>query len=157
MIRSVSRTCLVALTLVALVAGCGTPTSPTITTTTTTTTTSTSTTTYTTATETYNGSLSSGGSNIYNFDATPGLITVTMVSMTPSTLLPAIGLGLGIWDGTNCTIVVQNVASQPGTVVTGTASIASHFCVRVWDVNGFGSGYVQNYQVTALHYKVAGT
>ena len=159
MIRSVCRAFLLALILAPLVAGCGSPASPTVTTTTTTTTTSTSTTAYTTATETYDGSLITGGSNVYTFQATPGLITVTMVTLTPSNLLPAIGLGLGTWDGTTCNLVVSTTAAIVGTQLFATASIASTppaaFCVRVWDVNGFAAGYVQQYEVTALHYKLS--
>ncbi len=155
MIRSVSGAFLVALTLAALAASCGSPTSPTITTTTTTTTSTTSTTSYTLATETYDGTLTTGGSNTYIFHATPGVINVTMASMNPSTLLPPIGLGLGTYDGTTCTLVVQTSATTPGTVLTATASIEYDFCVKVWDVNGFAAGYVQTYEITASHYKVA--
>jgi hypothetical protein len=91
----------------------------------------------------------------YVFAATPGSITATMIALTPSNLLPAIGMGLGIWDGTTCTVVASTTSAQVGTQVVGTASLASNFCVQVWDVNGFAPGYVQGYQVTVLHYKVA--
>jgi hypothetical protein len=159
MIRTASRACLLALPLAVLVAGCGSPASPTVTTTTTTTTTSTSTTTYVAFTETYTGALHSGQTDTNHFYATPGVITVTMTVMDPNTLIPPIGLGLGIWDATagTCNLVVATTAAAPGSVVTGTASIAHDFCVQVWDVNGFGSTYVQNYTVTAVHFKVAGT
>jgi hypothetical protein len=91
----------------------------------------------------------------YVFAATPGSITVTMAALAPTTLLPAIGMGLGIWDGTTCTLVSSTTAAQVSTQVVGTASLASNFCVQVWDVSGFAPGYVQNYQVTVLHYKLA--
>ena len=162
MIRSVSRALLLVLPMAAMVAGCGTPTTPSSNTTTTTTTT-TSTTTYVSATETYNGSLTTGGSNVEHFAATPGVITVTLVSLVdaatsqPPSLVPPLGLGLGTWDDTTstCTLVLQTTAANAGTVITGTASVASNFCVRIWDPAGFASGYTLNYQITAVHFKAA--
>jgi hypothetical protein len=153
MIRSVSRALLLVLPMAAMVLGCGSPTSPS-TTTTTTTTTTTSTTTFVSKTETYNGALTTGGSDVYHFHATPGVITLTLVSL-PSTLLPPIGLGLGTWDGVSCTLVLQTTAANEGTVITGTASIESDFCVRIWDPAGFAAGYVQNYQMTAVHFQAS--
>jgi hypothetical protein len=154
MIR-LSRAFLVALSLAVFAASCGSPTAPTITTTTTTTTT-TSTTSYTTVTETYTGTLVAGATDTYHFHATPGAMTATMTSL-PSNLLPAIGFGLGTWDNTTstCSLVVATAAAQQGTVLVGTASIESDFCVRVWDVNGFAAGYTQPYTVTVNHYAVA--
>lgn len=166
MIRSVSRALLLALTLAALVAGCGTPTSPTQTTTTTTVTTSTTTTSYVTKTETETGAVGAGGRVTVptgGFDATPGVITVTMTALDPSTLLPAIGMGIGTFDvaSSTCTIVVQKTAVVVNTQVVATASIpttaALKFCVQVWDVNGFGTGYVQNFTLTIAHQALAGT
>lgn len=157
MIRSASRAFLLALPLAVLVAGCGSPTSPTVTTTTTTTTSTTTTTTTTTATVTYTGTLVANAKDTYVFAATPGSITVTMTALDPNTVLPAIGMGLGTWNGTACTLVVSTTAAQVNTQLVGTASLTSNFCVQVWDVNGFAPGYVQNYTVTATHYKVAGT
>jgi hypothetical protein len=162
MIRSVSRALLLVLPMAAIVAGCGTPTTPSSNTTTTTTTT-TSTTTYVSATETYDGSLTTGGSNVYTFHATPGVITVTLASLVdaatqqPPSLVPPLGLGLGTWDATTsvCTLVLQTTAANAGTVITGTASIESDFCVRIWDPAGFASGYTLNYQITAVHFKAA--
>lgn len=154
------RAFLVASGLAVLAASCGSPTSPTITTTTTTTTTST--TSYVQVTDTYDGSLAANGRNTIpptGFAATPGTITVTVTALQPSTLLPALGLGLGTWDGTTCNIVVVpalGTVVQVGTSITGTASIASNFCVQIWDVNGFAPGYVQNYTITVQHYKVSG-
>ena len=161
MIRSVSRAVLLVLPMAAMVAGCGTPTTPTSTTTTTTT--STTTTTYVSATESYDGSLTTGGFRVEHFAATPGTITVTLVSLLdaatsqPPSLVPPLGLGLGTWDDTTstCTLVLQTTAANAGTVITGTASVASNFCVKIWDPAGFASGYTLNYQITAVHFKAA--
>lgn len=166
MIRSVSRALLFALTLAAIVAGCGTPTSPTQTTTTTTVTTSTTTTSYVTKTETETGSVGQGGRVTVpagGFDSTPGVITVTMTELTPSDLLPKIGMGLGLFDvaSSTCSIRMESTATVVGTQVIGTASIPSSatfkFCVQVWDVSGFGTGYVQNFKLTIVHQALAGT
>ncbi len=97
------------------------------------------------------------------FDATPGVITVTMTALDPNVILPAIGMGLGTFDvpSSTCSLVVSTTAVQVGTAIVATASIASSattkFCVQVWDVNGFASGYVQNFTLTVAHQKLIGT
>ncbi len=154
MIRSVSRALLVALPVAALLAaGCGSPTAPS-TTTTTTTTTSTATSTLTTVP--INGSLTTGGSSPdtapYVFHAMPGLVTLTLVSLDPSTLYPPLGMALGTWDGVSCTRVLQTTAATPGTVFTATASVEGNFCVKMWDPTGFAPGYTLNYVLSLTYY-----
>ncbi len=158
MIRSASRAFLVALTLAALVAGCGNPTAPSVTTTTTTTTTSSSTTATVAKTETYPGTITTGVRNTYHFPATPGTITLTMTALDPNVLLPAVGMGLGTYDlATNtCTLVVSTTAAQAGIILTGTATVSYEFCVQVWDASGFAPGYTATYTVTAVHQALAG-
>jgi hypothetical protein len=132
-------------------------------TTTTTTTTTTTSTTVTTGLDPYSGSIVAGGRNTIpaaGFDAQPGVITVTMTVLDPNVVLPAIGMGLGIFDvaSATCNLVVGTTAAQVGTIVTGTASIASSattkFCVQVWDVNGFAAGYVQGFTLTVSYQKL---
>jgi ABC-type transport system substrate-binding protein len=152
MIRSVSRALLFVLPLAVFVGACGSPTTPTTTTTATTTTTTTTTPTTVSTTETYNGVLVSGASNLHTFHTMPGVVTVTLVSLDPSTLYPPVGLGLGMWDGTTCALVLQSTLAEPATALVGTASVETDLCVKVWDPTPFASDYILKYQVTAVHY-----
>jgi hypothetical protein len=153
MIRTASRLCLMAAlaAFVAFAASCGTPTAPTTVTTTTTTTTTATTTTGLT-TDTFNGQLSSGGVNYHVFHTLPGGLTVTLVSLDPSTLYPPIGVGFGMWDGTTCTLVLSNSSTAPGQVQIGTAALETDVCIKVWDPTPFDSSLVVGYQITASHY-----
>jgi hypothetical protein len=155
MTRFVSRLSLVVLPLALLVSACGSPTTPTSTVITTTTTTSTSGVTTTATTETYNGTLASGGTNYHVFHTLPGLMSITLVSIAPSTILPPFGFGFGMWDSTTstCNLVLSTTAASPGLALTGTAGIETDVCIKVWDPTPFDPSLVLNYQVTATHFK----
>src|SRR5674536_288733 len=88
MIRAALRPLVFVLPLAALMSACGSPTTPTTTTGTTTTTTTTTTSTTVSATETFNGSLVSGDTKVHTFHTMPGVVTLTLVSLDPSTLYP---------------------------------------------------------------------
>lgn len=147
MIRPALRPLVFVLPLAALMSACGSPTTPTTTTGTTTTTTTTT----VSATETFNGSLVSGDTKVHTFHTMPGVVTLTLVSLDPSTLYPPVGLGLGMWDGITCTLVVASTTAAPATVLTGTASVETDLCVKVWDPGPFATDFTLGYQVTAVH------
>ena len=152
MIRSALRPLVFVLPLAVLMSACGSPTTPTTTTSTTTTTTTTTTTpTTVSATETFNGSLVSGDTKVHTFHTMPGVVTLTLVSLDPSTLYPPVGLGLGMWDGITCTLVLASTTAAPATVMTGTASIETDLCVKVWDPGPFATDFTLSYQVTVTH------
>jgi hypothetical protein len=102
-------------------------------------------------TETFNGSLVSGGTNLHIFHAMPGVVNLTLVSLNPSALYPPVGLGLGMWDGITCTLVLSTTAAAPATAMTGTASIETDLCVKVWDPGPFATDLTLGYQVTVVH------
>jgi hypothetical protein len=132
-----------------LLAACGSPAAPTTTATTPTTPTTTPTT--VSVTETFNGSLASAGTNLQPFHTMPGAVTLTLVSLDPATLYPPIGLGIGMWDGITCTLVLSTTAAAPGTVLTATASTETDLCVKVWDPGPFDAALKVGYQVTVVH------
>lgn len=151
MIRSALRPLVFVLPLAALMSACGSPTAPTTTASTTTTTTTTTTSTTVSATETFNGSLVSGDTKVHTFHTMPGVVTLTLVSLDPSTLYPPLGLGLGMWDGITCTLVLASTTAAPATVMTGTASVETDLCVKVWDPGPFATDFTLGYQVTVTH------
>ena len=120
---------LVGLVALALLAGgCGTST--------TTTTTTTTTPAAVSVTDTFTDTLTLNGAKTRSFAATGGgTITVTLTSITPDATT-AIGVALGTWNGSACQLVITNDNAIQNTSVTGTATSAGNYCVRVYDANG---------------------
>ena len=133
----------VGLVAIALLAGgCGTST---------TTDTTTTTTPAVTVTEAFNGTLTLNGAQTYSFTATAGgTVTVTLTSVTPDTTA-ILGLALGTWNGTSCQIVISNDNAIQGSNVTGTATAAGNFCVRVYDAAGTLPN-PETFSVSIVHY-----
>lgn len=127
--RYVTR--LYAVALAVLVAGCGnSPTSPTTTTTTTTVADP-------TVNEVFQATVPVGGFSFYSFTvAQNGTVNLTLVEVggqyVPSTV--TVGLGLGVPDGTDCTVSTSaNTASGTTAQVTATLGPGT-YCARVYDV-----------------------
>ncbi len=126
-------------------------TSPTATTTTTTTSSGVST------TENYTGSLGAGGSQLYTFHTLPGTVTTTLVSISPTVFTGGVGLDIGTWDGTTCTAILGSAAATTGTILTGTATIETDLCVRIYDPGNFAPSFVMTYQITVVHQVASST
>lgn len=145
MIRSVRRlfALLLLLPLAALAGACGdTPTSPS---------TSTSTTVPTVSvTETFSGTLTTGGEKYHVFHTMPGVFTVTLSSIDLATN-PGLGMSFGMWDGKTCSEVLTSPATIILTSLTGTASIETDVCIRMWDPVTWEQGVKLTYSVTAVH------
>jgi hypothetical protein len=129
----------------ALVSACGTPTEPTDTTL------PSPTDGLVPVTQTFNGTLVSGGSILHTFHTMPGLVIVTLDSLDPAADAPLIGLGIGMWDGLSCQVVSLTAFGAPGSELIGTASIDSQVCVKVWDLGTLAADAALKYQVTAIH------
>jgi hypothetical protein len=101
-----------------------------------------------TVTETFAGTLTLNGATTYPFvTLASGTITVTLTSIDPAV---AIGVSLGTWNGTVCTLVKANDAAVVGASLTGTTSSAALLCVRVADATGTLTDPVA-YTVTVVH------
>ena len=87
-------------------------------------------------TVTFNGSLAPNGAQTFGFPANySGTVTATLTSLGPDSTL-AVGLALGTWSGSACTLVVTNDSIAQGGVVTATSSSAGSLCVRIYDPSG---------------------
>ena len=70
--------------------------------------------------------------------ATGGTVTATLSSLvntvggTAATI--PIGLSLGIWNGTVCTVAIDNPKAIVGTSVIGSVTGPGSICVRVYDL-----------------------
>jgi hypothetical protein len=144
--RSVPRACLLVLPLLAvLVSACGTPEDTNVTvigpsladg--------------FVPVTETINGTLVFGGTNFHTFHTMPGPVKVTLASVDPADA-PVISLAIGMWDGISCQIVFEQPVGVAGTLVTGTSSIDSNVCVKVWDPNTLAADASVKYQLSVVH------
>ncbi len=149
MIRPVSRACspLLILTLALLAGACGdSVTSPTSDTGTTTPTVS--------VTETIKGTLGSGGTNYHVFHTMPGVFTVTLATTDQSTN-PALGMSFGMWDGKTCSEVLMTLSAVPTTAMTGTASVETDVCIKMWDPTPWDVSLKLSYSITAVHFAKA--
>jgi hypothetical protein len=102
-------------------------------------------------TETFSGTLAPAGSNLHTFRTMPGLVRVTLVSVDPAAGAPPISMGIGMWDGLTCQLVLETPVGTPGSDLLGTASIESQVCIKVWDVDRLAAGTTLSYQLTAVH------
>ena len=87
-----------------------------------------------TVTDTFAGTLSANGAASYAFTtASSGQVIASIATLAPDSTL-VVGLALGTWDGNACQIVISKDAATQLSYVTGQASQASTFCVRIYDV-----------------------
>jgi hypothetical protein len=105
---------------------------------------------YVAVTETFAGTLASGGTNFHTFHTMPGLVKVTLVSVDPADA-PQIGMAIGMWDGLSCVSVLDSTQVTAATTLTGTASMDSKVCIKVWDPSTLASDAVVKYQLSAVH------
>jgi hypothetical protein len=101
------------------------------------------------ATDTYSGTMTHNGGFDYPFASTQaGTVTASYVSIGTDNSI-ALGLALGTWNGSTCSILLVNDNVTVGVVVSGAVSGAASLCVRVFDV-GFVTDPL-SYQVQVLH------
>ena len=110
---------------------------------------STPTTTTVSVTDTFNGTLNQNGGSSYPFTVTAaGSVTVSLVALNGDAA--KVGVSIGTWNGTACTIVIANDAAVAGTNVLGASTSAGSLCVRVYDVGAVSTPVTYQIQVTLL-------
>jgi hypothetical protein len=119
-----------------------------------TTTTTTTTTSTPLVTETFTGTIGQNGTAIHPFSVKAGGYTLLAgyTSLSPSSQV-SLGLGIGSWDGTACSLnLAQNDAAKSGsTALTATAS-AANYCMRVYDGGNVAAGVTVGYTLQVQHY-----
>lgn len=88
-----------------------------------------------TVTETFNGSVNINGAATHSFFTTAtGAVTATVTSLgedPPS----AIGISLGTYAGSTCSLVLTNDKAVVTSVVSGVVTtLGGNLCVRIYDV-----------------------
>jgi hypothetical protein len=103
-----------------------------------------------TLTETFTGMLTLNGAVTYPFTVTTsGNVDAQLTTLTPDGTKP-VGLSLGTWNGSICQIVLDNPNSTQGSLVSGAASAAGTFCVRIYDAAGTVVD-PQTYTISVFH------
>jgi hypothetical protein len=88
-------------------------------------------------TETYTGTLTVNGATTYAFlSAYKGSVEAVLTVLTVgdgTTTPPSVGLALGTWNGSSCTINAANDYATAGVPIAGTIAAAASLCARVYD------------------------
>ena len=102
-----------------------------------------------TLTDTFDGILTQNGAVTHPFITTAsGTVVATLSTETPDAALP-IGMSLGTWTGTSCTVVLTNDKAVQGSTLVGSASGAGSLCLRMYDVGKLTQPVT--YQVQVAH------
>ena len=85
-------------------------------------------------TDTFTGTLNRNGAATFNFTvAGGGLVALTLTKVAPDNTI-AVGLAMGTWNGTTCSVVLANDNSVENTTVVGQAGGIGQLCVRIYDI-----------------------
>jgi hypothetical protein len=102
-----------------------------------------------TITETFSGSIGRNGAATHTFLAqASGVVTVTLTTLAPEGT-EAIGMSLGTWNVTSCSIEIANTNAAQEAVVVGLASSAGNLCIFVQDVGKIAES--ASYEITVEH------
>jgi hypothetical protein len=87
-------------------------------------------------TETFTGSLGKNGAVTHPFVVnTGGTVVATLKEITPDNTI-TLGIALGTWNGTSCSIEIPDDDALLGASVTGTVTSLGVLCVRIYDAAG---------------------
>ena len=85
-------------------------------------------------TETFTGTLTVNGAVTFPFTVSQaGSANASVTALSPDSAA-ILGIGLGTWSGTTCSIVLANDIASVGSVVTGAVQSSGSLCARVYDV-----------------------
>ena len=104
----------------------------------------------TSITETFQGTVSVSGAATFSFGVlAQGAVTATYKTISPATTA-TMGLALGVWNGTTCSVIIANDNAVLNTTVLGNASAAGTLCVRAYDVGRLTA--TQTVELTVTHF-----
>lgn len=102
-----------------------------------------------TVTETFSGRVNRNGAVTHNFTTeASGTVTVTLTTLGPDSAL-IVGMSLGTWNGSTCTLIITKDDATQGTIVTGGVSSLGSLCVRIYDVGNIVDPIT--YEITVVH------
>ena len=103
-------------------------------------------------TDNFSGSIAQLGVAVHPFAmTTAGSLTIGLTAVGPLSTL-ALGVGIGTWDGTNCSAnATQNDSSKSGVLALSGSAGAGNYCVRVYDSGNIVEGATATYTVQVVH------
>jgi hypothetical protein len=102
-----------------------------------------------TVTDTFSGTLTTNGAASYAFTtAQSGIVTATLATLSPNSTL-VVGIALGTWNGNACQIILSKDSATQNSFITGQASQANTYCVRIYDVGNVTDP--QTYELQVNH------
>jgi hypothetical protein len=100
-------------------------------------------------TDTFSGTLATGETARHTFTAkTGGSIQIAVTAMAPDATL-TMGIGLGTWDGTACSVVLQTSAATLNSAFSASATSAGNYCVTFFDVGNVAT--TTDYTLSVVH------
>jgi hypothetical protein len=101
-------------------------------------------------TETYTGTVAVGGAAVFSFGVNgTGNVTGTYKSISPDSGV-AMGISLGIWNGSACSVVVANDNAFVNSTVIGAATASGTLCVRAYDIGKLTA--TQTVEISVTHF-----
>jgi hypothetical protein len=99
-------------------------------------------------TSSFTGTLTASGGVTFPFGvASSGSVAATLTTVSESTLV--VGISLGKWNGSSCTVVVSRDAGVQGDAVAGTSGSFGSLCVRIYDVGNVVDPVT--FEITVIH------
>ena len=103
-----------------------------------------------TVTDTFSGTLTINGAQIFTFtSAGAGGMTATLKSLSLTDTTIPVGFGVGVWNGTTCQITLANENAFQGTVILGNINGVGVLCARVADVGKLVEA--ASFEITIVH------
>ena len=98
-------------------------------------------------TETFTGTLAPGQKMIHSYAVTsPGTVYTTLTTLSGPAF---IGLGIGTWDGTTCTVGAHSENAVAGNYIGASVPSPQNLCAVIYDVNVITT--TATYTVTVVH------
>ncbi len=102
-------------------------------------------------TEDFSGSFEQKGSVVHSFSvAATGSLSISLTEIAPLSTM-ALGLAIGSWDGTNCTVVSQNDNARVGSGALSGTAVAGNFCAKVYDSGNVWDTATITYKIQVVH------
>ena len=108
-----------------------------------------------TVTETFQGTLTTNGAQSYSFAVSAAgtvFVTLTALSDPLGGTVPAIGISLGTWNGTSCSVQsgIFTDSASLNAAIAGQIGGTGFLCARVYDPASRVTNPL-NYTITAVH------
>ena len=99
--------------------------------------------------DTYSGTIAIGGIATHAFPtASGGTISIVIESVGPVST-QVLGLGVGVWDSSTCTLALSTSAATQGLTYEATTNALGNYCITLSDPDSFSEA--NTYQVRVTH------